>query len=314
MKRKLVSVLMVATLGIAVLAGCNSSTTSSSSSTDSAADSGSSQGSSQTQSFDTSKTISVITREAGSGTRDAFVELTGVLEEDDAGNETDNTSKGAVTVNSTQAVMSNVAGNEAAIGYISLGSLNDTVKAIKIDGAEATPETVKDGSYTIARPFNIATKTDGQLSEVAQDFIDYILSTEGQQVVTDNGYIALEDTKAYAGSNPEGKVVVAGSSSVSPVMEKLKEAYEAINTNATIEIQTTDSSSGMTAAIEGTCDIGMASRALKDEEVESLTPTNIAMDGIAVVVNNANTCEDLTIDQVKEIFTGNTTVWSDVIK
>lgn len=311
--KKVVSVLLAAVMCAALFAGCNSSNTSSDgSSSDAGTSAQNSQTSAAGSTFDTSKDITVVTREAGSGTRDAFTELTGVLTKDANGNKTDNTSQDAVTVNSTQAVISNVTGNEYSIGYISLGSLNDTVKAVKVDGVEASPETVKDGTYKISRPFNIATKKD--VSEVAQDFINYILSTEGQKVVTDNGYIALDDTKAYEGSKPSGKIVVAGSSSVSPVMEKLKEAYAQVNPNATVEIQTSDSSTGMTAAMEGTCDIGMASRELKDEETEKLTATKIALDGIAVIVSNDNSCEDLTMDQIKSIYTGETTTWADVIK
>lgn len=305
--KKAVSILLAAVMCAALFAGCGNSNTSSGSGSGT-----SSQGSAAGTSFDTSKNITVVTREAGSGTRDAFTELTGVLTKDDQGNKTDNTSKGAVTVNSTQAVISNVTGNEFAVGYISLGSLNDTVKALKIGGVAPSAETVKDGSYTISRPFNIATKKD--VSEAAQDFIKYILSTEGQKVVSDSGYIPLDDTKAYDGAKPSGKIVVAGSSSVSPVMEKLKEAYKEINPNATVEIQTSDSSTGMTGATEGTCDIGMASRELKDEEIEKLTATKIALDGIAVIVNKDNSCDDLTTEQVKAVYTGEHTKWSDIIK
>lgn len=309
--KKVASILLAAVMCAALFAGCNN-TSSQNSSSDAGTSAQSSQTSSAGSTFDTSKNITVVTREAGSGTRDAFTELTGVLTKDADGNKTDNTSQDAVTVNSTQAVISNVTGNEYSIGYISLGSLNNTVKAVKVNGVEASPETVKDGTYKISRPFNIATKKD--VSEVAQDFINFILSTDGQKVVTDNGYIALDDTKAYEGSKPSGKIVVAGSSSVSPVMEKLKEAYTQVNPNATVEIQTSDSSTGMTAAMEGTCDIGMASRELKDEETEQLTATKIALDGIAVIVSNDNSCEDLTMDQIKSIYTGETTTWADVIK
>lgn len=310
--KKVVSVLLAAVMCAALFAGCNSSNTSSDgSSSDAGTSAQNSQTSAAGSTFDTSKDITVVTREAGSGTRDAFTELTGVLTKDANGNKTDNTSQDAVTVNSTQAVISNVTGNEYSIGYISLGSLNDTVKAVKVDGVEASPETVKDGTYKISRPFNIATKKD--VSEVAQDFINFILSTEGQKVVAES-YISIDNTKAYEGSKPSGKIVVAGSSSVSPVMEKLKEAYAQVNPNATVEIQTSDSSTGMTAAMEGTCDIGMASRELKDEETEKLTATKIALDGIAVIVSNDNSCEDLTMDQIKSIYTGETTTWADVIK
>ena len=211
-------------------------------------------------------------------------------------------------------MMTTVAGDEYAIGYISLGSLNDTVKAVAIDGADATVENIKSGSYTIARPFNIATK--GEVSEVAQDFMNFILSADGQSVISDNGYITVsDDAAAFESNGAEGKIVVAGSSSVTPVMEKLKEAYTAVNTGAEIEIQESDSTTGMTAAMDGTCDIGMASRELKDSETEGgLTATVIAMDGIAVVVNNDNPTTNLTKDDVNGIFRGEITTWDEVSK
>ena len=209
--------------------------------------------------------------------------------------------------------MTNVAGDPYAIGYISLGSLNDTVKALKIDGAEATAENVKAGTYKVSRPFNVATK--GDASEAAQDFMSFIMSAEGQQVIEDNGYIKVDDAAAaYAGTKPEGKIVVAGSSSVSPVMEKLKEAYTAINPNATIEIQTSDSTAGMTAAMDGTCDIGMASRALSEDEAAALNATVIASDGIAVVVAPGNPLDELTSGQVKSVFTGETLAWDALLQ
>ncbi|MGI6269050.1 MAG: substrate-binding domain-containing protein [Candidatus Howiella sp.] len=260
--------------------------------------------------FDATKAITVISREEGSGTRDAFIELTGVQTKDADGNKTDNTTDEAVIIDGTQAVMSSVASNEYAIGYISLGSLNDTVKAAKVGGVAPSASSIKDGSYILARPFNIATKEN--LSEVAQDFVDYILSTDGQKVVEANGCVALDATEPYAGSKPSGKIVIVGSSSVSPVMEKLKEAYLTVNTNATIEIQTLDSSAGISAAASGTCDIGMASRALKDSEKATLTETKIAMDGIAVIVNNDNPTEDLTKDQIAKIFKGEAEAWDEI--
>lgn len=271
----------------------------------------SSSNESESAAFDTGKSISVVTREEGSGTRDAFTELTGVLVKD-GDNKTDNTTTSAVTINSTEAVITNVKDNDAAIGYISLGSLNDTVKAVKVDSVDATAENVKSGKYAISRPFNIAYK--GELSEVAQDFVDYILSADGQKIVTDQGYVSVSENKEYSGKKPSGKISVAGSSSVSPVMEKLAEAYQKVNTNAKVEIQTSDSSAGMQAAMEGTCDIGMASRELKDEEASTLKSKIIAKDGIAVIVNKANTCDSLTMDQIKAIYTGETSAWSDVIK
>ena len=253
--------------------------------------------------------ITVVSREDGSGTRGAFIELFGVEQKNDAGEKVDYTTVDAEITNNTSVMMTTVAGNPNAIGYISLGSLNDSVKAVKIDGVEATVENVKSGDYQVCRPFNIVTKDD--LSEVAQDFIDVILSVEGQEVVAENGYIALDDVEAYAGSAPEGKVVVAGSSSVTPVMEKLKEAYAEVNPNAEIEIQQSDSTTGVNSAIEGICDIGMASRDLKDSET-GVTATVIAQDGIAVIVNNENPTDDLTVDQVKAIYVGETTAWDEI--
>ena len=302
MTKKITATALFGVLAVYAFAGCGSASSSSNGSSDAGSDAAK---------FDASKTISVVTREEGSGTRDAFTELTGVLVKD-GDNKTDNTTTSAVTINSTEAVITNVKDNEAAIGYISLGSLNDTVKALKIGGVEATADNVKSGDYAVSRPFNIAYK--GELSDVAQDFVDYIMSSDGQKIVSDNGYVTVSENAAYSGKKPSGKISVAGSSSVSPVMEKLAEAYQKVNTNAKVEIQTSDSSAGMQSAMGGTCDIGMASRDLKDEEKSALKVETIAKDGIAVIVNNANTCDDLTLDQVKSIYTGETTVWSDIIK
>lgn len=302
MTKKIMATALFGVLAVSAFAGCGGAGSSSNGSSDAGSDAAK---------FDASKTISVVTREEGSGTRDAFTELTGVLVKD-GDNKTDNTTTSAVTINSTEAVITNVKDNEAAIGYISLGSLNDTVKALKIGGVEATADNVKSGDYAVSRPFNIAYK--GELSDVAQDFVDYIMSSDGQKIVSDNGYVTVSENAAYSGKKPSGKISVAGSSSVSPVMEKLAEAYQKVNTNAKVEIQTSDSSAGMQSAMGGTCDIGMASRGLKDEEKSALKVETIAKDGIAVIVNNANTCDDLTLDQVKSIYTGETTVWSDIIK
>ena len=302
MTKKITATALFGVLAVSAFAGCGGAGSSSNASSDAGSDAAK---------FDASKTISVVTREEGSGTRDAFTELTGVLVKD-GDNKTDNTTTSAVTINSTEAVITNVKDNEAAIGYISLGSLNDTVKALKIGGVEATADNVKSGDYAVSRPFNIAYK--GELSDVAQDFVDYIMSSDGQKIVSDNGYVTVSENAAYSGKKPSGKISVAGSSSVSPVMEKLAEAYQKVNTNAKVEIQTSDSSAGMQSAMGGTCDIGMASRDLKDEEKSTLKVETIAKDGIAVIVNNANTCDDLTLDQVKSIYTGETTVWSDIIK
>ena len=257
--------------------------------------------------------ITICSREDGSGTRGAFIELFGIEEKDADGNKVDNTTEAAKITNSTSVMLSTVAQDVNAIGYVSLGSLDDSVTALKIDGAEATAENIESGDYKVVRPFNIATKDD--VSEAAQDFITYIMSADGQQIIEDNGYIAVGDKPAYEAADVEGKVVVAGSSSVSPVMQKLKEAYEKVNDKVEIEIQTSDSTTGMQNTIDGICDIGMASRELKDSETEAgLTATVIANDGIAVVVNNDNPIDELTSDQVKSVFTGETTTWADLEK
>ncbi|MDO4678971.1 MAG: substrate-binding domain-containing protein [Eubacteriales bacterium] len=256
--------------------------------------------------------ISVVSREDGSGTRGAFVELFGIEEKID-GEKVDMTTEEASVTNSTSVMMTTVAGDENAIGYISLGSLNDTVKALKIDGVEASVENVADDSYKVSRPFNII--TGEEVSAEAQDFINFILSADGQQIVEDNGYIKVDDAApAYESTNPSGKVVLSGSSSVTPVMEKLSEAYQEVNKDMTIEVQQSDSTTGITSAKDGICDIGMASRDLKDEEKEGLTATVIAKDGIAVIVNNTNEMEDMTSEQVKSIFTGETTEWEELSK
>ena len=255
--------------------------------------------------------ITVVSREDGSGTRGAFVELFGIEEEKD-GEKVDMTTDEASVTNSTSVMMTTVAGDENAIGYISLGSLDDTVKAVKIDGVEATVDNVSNDSYKIARPFNIL--TSDKESDAAKDFVNYIMSSDGQKIVEDNGYIKeAADAKAYeAADGVSGKVVVAGSSSVTPVMEKLKEAYTAVNPNATIEVQQSDSTTGMTSTIDGTYDIGMASRELKDEEAAQLTPQVIALDGIAVIVNKENPITELTSEDVLNIYTGVTTDWSEI--
>lgn len=255
--------------------------------------------------------IDVISREDGSGTRGAFIELFGVEQKDASGEKVDYTTDDAEITNSTEVMITSVAGDKQAIGYISLGSLNDSVKALKIDGAAATVEDIKDGSYKIARPFNIV--TTGEVSDVAQDFINFIFSEEGQKVVEDNGYISQGNQGAYTASGKSGKVTVAGSSSVTPVMEKLAEAYKALNSDVTVEVQQSDSTTGVTSALEGVCDIGMASRELNEEETaKGAQGQVIAMDGIAVVVNNENPVEDLTAEQVKDIYVGDTTDWSEL--
>lgn len=295
-KAIIASSLCVVALGSLVACGGNSGSTSgnSTASSDSSAASGA---------------ISVISREDGSGTRGAFVELTGVQDGD-----VDNTTSSAVVTSSTAVMMTTVAGDPSAIGYISLGSLDDSVKAVQIDGVAPSVETVKDGSYTIQRPFNVVTGKE-ELSKVAQDYLDFILSEDGQKVIEDDGYVPVsDDAKAYkAQSGLSGKVVVAGSSSVTPVMEKLAEAYEQLNSDVDVEVQQSDSTTGVNSAVEGTCDLGMASRELKDSETSAgAASTVIAKDGVAVIVNKDNAISALTMDQVKQIFTGEVTDWSSL--
>ena len=289
--KKFIAILSVATMTAGLAVGCGSSSDSGSSDSSSA--------DSKSSDWDSSNDITIVSREDGSGTRGAFIELFGIEEKKD-GEKVDMTTDDAQITNSTSVMLTTVAGDDYAIGYVSLGSLNDTVKALKIDGEEATEQNIKDGKYKICRPFNIATKK-GADNEVAKDFIAYIMSKEGQQVISDNGYIGDDSAEAYAGSKPSGKAVVGGSSSVSPVMEKLIEAYKKVNTGAEIELQTTDSTTGMTSAIDGSYDIGMASRELQDEEKDKLDSQVIATDGIAVIVNKNNTTDELSSDQVKTI-------------
>ena len=260
--------------------------------------------------FDAGKDINVISREDGSGTRGAFIELTGVEQKVD-GVKMDMTTEDAQITNSTAVMLSTVAGDTYAIGYVSLGSLNDNVKAVQVEGVTASAENVANGSYVLARPFNIAYKEEA-LSDLGRDFVAFVMSAEGQAIIDANGYVGSADAPAYAGTAPEGKLVIAGSSSVSPVMEKLIEAYAAVNANAKLELQTSDSTTGMTSAIDGTCDIGMASRALKAEEAEQLTSVSIAMDGIAVIVNLENPVYALDKAQIAAIYTGEATAWSEI--
>lgn len=255
--------------------------------------------------------ITVVSREEGSGTRGAFVQLFGIEEKLPDGSMWDNTSLNAVIVNNTSVMMTIVANDPHAIGYISLGSVNAGTHVLAIDGVLPSAQSIRDGQYKIARPFNIATKKD--ISAVAEDFVEFILSVDGQDVVLQSGYVPLNATAAYAGQKPSGKVVVAGSSSVTPVMEKLKEAYALVNPNAKIEIQQSDSSTGISALINGICDIGMASRQLKESEVaQGALPTVIAMDGIVIIVGKQNPISGLTSRQVGQIYTGSTVFWQDV--
>ena len=298
--KKILSMLVCSVLTVGLMTGCGNS--------GSAA--GNAGGTSDGNATSESKEITVVSREDGSGTRGAFVELFGVQDEEN-GEKVDMTTEEANISNSTEVVMTTVAGNDAAIGYCSLGSLNDTVKAVKIDGVEPTVDNINNGSYTISRPFNIA--TNGKVSDIAQDFINYILSEDGQRIIEENGYIKASEAGAFKSSGAKGKIVVEGSSSVSPVMEKLMEAYKKVNTGAEIELQESDSTAGMTAAMEKTCDIGMASRELKDSEIQGgLTSTVIAKDGIVVIVNKENSIDGLAKDQVNKIFRGEITDWSEV--
>lgn len=256
--------------------------------------------------------ISVLTREEGSGTRGAFIELLGIEEKNADGKKVDKTIDTAETTNSTSVMITTVQGNKAAIGYISLGSLDKSkVKALKVDGAEAAVDNVKSGEYKVSRPFNIATK--GDTTGVASDFIKFILSADGQAVVEKNGYISEGNTGAYKASGQKGKITIGGSSSVTPVMEKLKEAYVKLNPDVTVDVQQNDSSSGMKGAIDGIYDIGMASRDVKDSEKEAgLSSIKIALDGIAVIVNKDNTLDSITSEQIKNIYTGSLTKWSEI--
>ena len=310
MKKKIVTLLMMAALAATALTGCNGSeeaveTPETPVTTEDSVVS-------EDSDFDYDNDIAVVSREDGSGTRGAFIELFGVEQKNEEGEKIDYTTVEASITNNTSVMMTTVANDEYAIGYISLGSMNDTVKALKIDGVEASVENIENGTYTVNRPFNLAVKEE--LTDAAEDFMNYILSAEGQAIVNDNGYIMIDSAAAVFESNgAEGKVVVAGSSSVTPVMEKLKEAYAAVNANVTIEINTNDSSTGVSSAIEGTCDIGMASRALKDTETaEGVQEVTIAKDGIAVIVNNNNPVEDLTTETVKNIYVGDILTWSEI--
>ena len=316
--KKVLSAMLALMLCASMLAGCGDNNSSASEGTDSTSSGTSSAAQESSQAEESSEAsaegtsasgpITVISREDGSGTRGAFVELLGVEDED--GN--DMTTVSAEISNSTEVVIQSVAGNTGAIGYISLGSLDDTVKGVKIDGVEPTAENIENGSYTVSRPFNVATK--GELTnEAAQDFMNYIMSAEGQAVVEEEGYIPVEGAEAFTSTNPSGSVTISGSSSVSPLMEKLKEAYEAVNPNVSIELQTSDSTTGMTNTINGMCDIGMASRELKQEELDQgLVNTVIATDGIAIIVNNDSPIEELTSEQVRDIYLGNITDWSEL--
>ena len=325
MKKKLLATMMVAVLAIGTMTGCGSTASTDTSATteengteeapaEEPAEEATEEPAEEAPAEDAGSSlagneIAVVSREDGSGTRGAFIELTGVEQKDENGEKTDLTTVEAIITNSTEVMMTTVAGDENAIGYASMGSMNDTVKAVQVNGVDPTAENVKNGTYELARPFNIATL--GDVSDVAQDFINFIMSADGQAVIEGKGYIKIDENAAPFESNgATGKIVVAGSSSVTPVMEKLQEAYLAINSGAEIELQESDSTTGMTQTIDGTCDIGMASRDLKDSEVEAgLQSTSIALDGIAVIVNNANDISDLSTDEIAAIFKGERLEW-----
>lgn len=300
--KKFIAVLAAAGMMSAMMTGCGSSDKGASDKGADAADAGE---------WDSTNDITVVSREDGSGTRGAFIELFGIEEKVD-GEKVDMTTTSAQVTNNTSVMMTTVSGDEYAIGYISLGSLDENlVKALQIDGAEATAENIENGSYKVSRPFNVAVRNDLD-NEVAKDFLSFIMSTEGQEVVSAAGFIPVSDVEAYAGTKPSGSCVVGGSSSVSPVMEKLIEAYKKVNENASIELQTSDSTTGMTNAAEGSYDIGMASRELKEEEQANLTGTVIAIDGIAVIVNKANPVDDMSTEQVKSVYVGDVYTWEDI--
>ena len=321
--KKVLSAILALTLCASMLAGCGSSDTSSAASEGSASDSSASTTSESSASQESSASeesseasaegtsasgpITVVSREDGSGTRGAFVELIGVVDEED----NDMTTVDATISNSTEVVIQTVAGNTGAIGYISLGSLDDTVKGVNIDGVEPTAENIENGTYTVSRPFNVATK--GELTnEAAQDFMNYIMSEEGQAIVAED-YIPVSGVEPFESNGASGTVTVSGSSSVSPLMQKLIEGYNTVNPNVEIELQTSDSTTGMTDAINGMSDIGMASRELKQEELDAgLVNTVIATDGIAIIVNNESPITDLTTEQVRDIYLGNITDWSEL--
>ncbi len=321
--KKVLSAILALTLCASMLAGCGSSDTSSAASEGSASDSSASTTSESSASQESSASeessaasaegtsasgpITVVSREDGSGTRGAFVELIGVVDEED----NDMTTVDATISNSTEVVIQTVAGNTGAIGYISLGSLDDTVKGVNIDGVEPTAENIENGTYTVSRPFNVATK--GELTnEAAQDFMNYIMSEEGQAIVAED-YIPVSGVEPFESNGASGSVTVSGSSSVSPLMQKLIEGYNTVNPNVSIELQTSDSTTGMTDAINGMSDIGMASRELKQEELDAgLVNTVIATDGIAIIVNNESPITDLTTEQVRDIYLGNITDWSEI--
>ena len=300
--KKFISLLAVTTMVAGMAVGCGNSASSDSS--DAASTKDSAEASAD---WDSSSDITIVSREDGSGTRGAFTELLGIAVDD-----VDNTIDTAEITNSTAVMLTTVSGNTNAIGYVSLGSLSSDVKAVKVDGVEPSVEDIKNGSYAVSRPFNIVTKAE--VSDLAKDFITYIESSDGQAVIEDEGYISSnENAQPYTATNLNGTITIAGSTSVAPVMEVLADDYMKLNGGVTIEIQQTGSSAGITSTIEGVCDIGMASRELKDSETsQGVSSQVIAIDGIAIIVNNNNTVDTLSAEQIKDIYTGAITTWSEV--
>ena len=294
MKKKILAVMSAIVITTLAFTGCGSNNESTDKSSSAASDG-------------MSGAITVVSREEGSGTRDAFVELMGIVDE----NDNDLTTQTAEVTNSTSVMMSTVAQNDKAMGYVSLGSLSDTVKAVKVDGVEANAENIKSGDYKVSRPFNIAYKED-KLTDLDKDFIKFIMSEQGQAIVDSEGYISLDAEGSYEAAGLKGKITLAGSTSVAPLMDVMKDEYTKLNPDVTIEIQESGSSAGIQSAMEGATEIGMSSRDLKDEEAAELTAKQIAMDGIAVIVNKENTLDNLTSDQIKSIYVGDVTDWSDV--
>ncbi len=305
MKKNFSIMLVLTVLLTMLLAGCSAPTQESAPATDGTTSTA--DASAPTTDGEALDTISVITREDGSGTRGAFVEITGVMSDD-----VDNTTVNAIVHDGTGKVMTAVANDPSAIGYISLGSLNDTVKALSVDGVEATGENVASGDYKLARPFNLATLKGAEPDLLVQEFIDFMMSAEGQTIVADNGFIAVEAGESITSQQMEGEIMIGGSTSVTPLMEKFKEAYEVINPNATINIESIGSTGGMNGASEGTFDIGMASRELKDSEMEVLDPIVVAQDGIAMVVNLSNPLSNITMEEIMGVYTESITSYADL--
>lgn len=308
MFKKPTMLVLAALLSLTLLVGCGGNNAATNNGGDNTANTANTEDTAKGDSGGGGGQIVVVSREDGSGTRGSFTEITGILSKDENGEEVDNTTVDALVQNSTEAVITTVAGNPDAIGYISLGSLNDTVKALKVEGGDPTPEAIVDGSYPLSRPFLLLTKEENPLVE---DFLKFADSDEGQSIIEEAGYVKVGKGGTYEASGQSGKFTVAGSTSVTPLMEKFVEAYTEKNPDVTIDIQSTGSSAGIQATMEGTADLGMSSRELKDDET-GLNKTVIAQDGIAVIVNNDNPVEEISLDSIKSVFTGEMTAWKDV--